>query len=112
MLKRVQVAGPSMRPTLREGQRLVVWTRAYRRRDPRPGEVVVVEHPERPLRLVKRVVAVPGEEYAGRRLGDDEFLVRGDNRDATTDGLHFGPLPRDRFVGKVLFSYRPLGRVR
>lgn len=101
-----------MRPTLRQGQRLLVWTRAYRRRAPKPGDVVVVEHPDRPLRLVKRVVAVPGEDYAGRRLGDGEFLVRGDNRDATTDGLQFGPLRLDRFVGKVLFSYRPLRRVR
>lgn len=101
-----------MEPTLREGQRLLVWTSAYRRRGPTRGDVVVVEHPERPLRLVKRVVAGPGDEYAGGTLGDDQFLVRGDNRDATTDGLHFGPVSRERFVGKVLFSYRPFARVR
>ncbi len=112
MLKRVEVHGRSMHPTLREGQRLLVWTRAYRRRDPRRGDVVVVTHPQRPLKLVKRVVAGPGDDYEGRTLGPDEFLVRGDNRSATTDGVHFGPLPRDRFVGKVLFSYRPPRRVR
>lgn len=112
MLKRVRVAGPSMMPTLREDQRLLVWTWAYRRRDPKPGDVVVVEHPSRSLKLVKRVVAVPGDTYAGRTLGADEFLVRGDNRNATTDGLHFGAIGRNRFVGRVILSYRPLRRVR
>ena len=46
----------------------------------RAGDVVVVEHPERPgFELVKRVVAVPGDAAPdGRMLGADEYWVEGD----------------------------------
>lgn len=111
-LKRVVVRGPSMLPVLSDGQKLLVHMGAYRRRAPRRGEVVLVQHPEHTFKIVKRVVAVPGETYAGRRLAEDEYVVRGDNRGASTDGRRFGPLPRDALLGRVLFSYRPLRRVR
>lgn len=111
-LKRIIVRGPSMLPVLSDGQRLLVRMGAYRRREPRRGDVVVVQHPEHTFKIVKRVVAVPGETYAGQKLTDDEYIVLGDNRAASTDGGHFGPLPRSALLGRVLFSYRPLRRVR
>lgn len=92
--------------------------------------------------LIKRVVAGPGDRVevrAGRllrndqpvvpdwtpvimdytlaplRIGDDELLVLGDNRNASLDSHLWGPLPRDAVIGTALWRYWPLerfGRIR
>jgi len=98
-MRRFQVQGPSMEPTLRAGQRLLV---LRSRRAPRPGELWVLREPARGLLAVKRVTA---------RVGD-AFEVRGDNAQASSDSAMYGPVERARFVGRVLCSYRPWGRVR
>jgi signal peptidase I len=68
-----EVDGPSMEPTLFNGERLFVVRCAYGLslpfvRDaiatwaiPEPGTVVIVESPTEPVDLVKRVVGVPGD---------------------------------------------------
>jgi nickel-type superoxide dismutase maturation protease len=101
LIGRIRVTGNSMWPSLREGQ--VLWSDrlVYRLRRPRRGEVVVVDHPTKPLRLVKRVLAVPGDAYDGRRLGPDEYYVAGDNPAASTDSAHFGPIARSAIRGRV-----------
>jgi signal peptidase I len=100
---RVEVAGPSMVPTLRSGDWLVA-TRAGR---VRRGSVVVLGHPGRSLDLVKRVTAVPGDRVRGRVLGPDEYLVVGDRPEASTDGRRFGPVPRAAIEGLVRVRYWP-----
>lgn len=97
------VQGPSMEPTLREGQRLLVCTLTARLRAPRPGEVWVLAHPTLPLKVVKRVAAAHP---------DGTFDVRGDNPAASTDSAAYGPVERAAFVGRVVGSYWPPGRVR
>ena len=99
MIARFEVAGASMEPTLRAGQRLLI---LRSRRAPHVGEVWVLREPVRGLLAVKRVQA---------RVGD-AFEVRGDNVSASTDSAAFGPVERARFVGRVLCRYRPWGRVR
>jgi signal peptidase I len=55
LLRRVEVEGDSMRPTLLAGDRLLV----LRRRRARPGHLVVLADPRQESRLlVKRVAAV------------------------------------------------------
>lgn len=44
-------------------------------------------------------------------LKDDEFLVLGDNRNASLDGRTFGPLKKDLIIGKVWLRGWPLERV-
>ena len=112
MLRRARVVGDSMVPVLREGQGVLVATWAYRLRAPARGEVAVVRHPHAPLRLVKRIAAVPGDEVGSRTLGPDEYWVLGDRAAASTDSRAWGALPRSHLVGPVLASYRPLRRVR
>jgi signal peptidase I len=91
------------------------------------------------LELVKRVVGLPGERVrlvAGRlevdgrevaepylagtpdpsgdldlRLGEDQYLVLGDHRAASTDGRDFGPLPAAALAGRVRFAYWPPRRL-
>lgn len=108
MLRRVVVRGPSMQPTLREGQRLLVGPFL---RTPRRGDVAVLRHPGG-FEVVKRVAAVPGDRVGERVLGPGEFWVRGDNPAWSTDSDALGPVGRGAFTGRVLGSTRPLGRVR
>jgi signal peptidase I len=139
-LEPVLVAGDSMRPTLLPGQRVAVGPldRPPRRGDlvvvrRRPDAFGGLE-------LVKRVVGLPGERVrlvAGRlevdglavaepyldatpgggagdldlRLGEDQYLLLGDHRAASTDGRDFGPVPAAALAGRVRFAYWPPRRL-
>ena len=89
-----RVAGPSMTPTVRSGDRLLV-----RRADPgarvADGDVVLARFPARPgLLVVKRVRrAVPGGHW-----------VEGDNPFVTDDSRAFGPAV---VVGRVVARLWP-----
>jgi len=93
--RRVRVSGTSMLPLLRPGNEVLVDMRAYRRRPPRPGEVIVAQHPHMAgVWLVKRV------EKVGK---DGRFHLLGDNPDTTasSDSRSFGPVPRSHILGRV-----------
>ena len=101
MFRRVRVHGQSMQPTFEEGD--VLWSNrlVYWFFSPRRGDVVVLDHPSRPLRLLKRIMAVPGDRVDGRILGPDEYFVSGDNPVASTDSAVFGPVQRRAIRGRV-----------
>ena len=76
-----------MRPSFRDGDVLVVDTRAYRRSDPSRGDVVVVCGPREPERHeLKRVVGLAGEEV---RFEDGLLHVDG----MVLDEPYLGGLP-------------------
>jgi nickel-type superoxide dismutase maturation protease len=109
---RVQIEGASMAPTLLPGDwALVVTRRGYER-----GDVVVVEHPDRPgYEMVKRLLGLPGDRVGDRSLGHDEFWVEGDLASASTDSRQFGPVRSSHLKAKVVLLYLPRhrrGRVR
>jgi nickel-type superoxide dismutase maturation protease len=91
------VRGPSMVPTLRDGDRVLVRVPARRTA---VGRVVLVELPDRPL-SVKRLVAV---EPGGL------VRVEGDNEFGSTDSRTLGPLSRDAVKGLVLVRLWPRPR--
>ena len=68
--------------------------------------VVVVRRPDGSEHL-KRMVATPGERFEGALLGDGEYAVAGDNRNASTDSRHYGPVRRDEIVAVARFCYWP-----
>jgi nickel-type superoxide dismutase maturation protease len=97
-MRYLAVAGGSMAPGLRDGD--WVLARAVPAEGVQVGEVVVVEHPQRPgMLLVKRVAEVR----------PDGFWVLGDAPDASTDSRHFGPVPA--VLARVVWRVRPWGRV-
>ena len=117
----VTVKGPSMRPSLDHGDRLLVHRRHQR---PRRGDVVVFQSPPDgagwaaapPLASlgrgdwnVKRVVAVPGDPVPwdafaacrsapGARVPAGSLVVFGDGTDSY-DSRAWGLLPLDRVLG-------------
>ena len=57
------VEGLSMEPNLHNDQRVLVIKASYWFGDPQRGDVIIFDHPEDPSRtLIKRVIALPGEE--------------------------------------------------
>ena len=94
LVRRVEVSGASMRPTLEPGDRLLVL--AWRRI--RAGDLVALADPREPARtLVKRV----------GRVDDAILTVLGDDPAASTDSRSFGPVPRRTVLGRAVYRYAP-----
>ncbi|MCG6498690.1 nickel-type superoxide dismutase maturation protease [Kitasatospora sp. A2-31] len=90
----IDVAGPSMVPTLREGDQLLV---RYGARI-RPGAVVVFRHPfQQDLLVVKR---------AAERRAKGWWLLS-DNRPVDSDSRSYGAVPDELVLGRVLLRLRP-----
>lgn len=88
------VRGPSMVPTLRDGDRLLVRYGA----PVRPGGIVVARHPlQQDLLLVKRA--------AERREGG--WWLLGDNPYAEPDSRVFGAVPDELVLARAVARYRP-----
>ncbi|MFE5852141.1 nickel-type superoxide dismutase maturation protease [Streptomyces sp. NPDC056500] len=89
-----EVSGPSMYPTLKPGDQLLVHYGAQ----VRPGDVAVLRHPlQQDLLIVKRL--------AERRAGG--WWVLGDNPGAEGDSRVFGAVPPELLLGRVRGRYRP-----
>jgi len=102
------------------------------------GDVVVFKWPRDPRQnFVKRVIGLPGDtvrielgavfvngvpmdepyvelEYRqsinDHVVGEDSYYVLGDNRAQSDDSRHWGDVPRENMVGKVMFTYWPVDR--
>jgi signal peptidase I len=132
------VRSSSMAPTLEDGDRIIVNKLAYRASEPGVGEVIVLESPDGSGLVVKRVVAVDGdevgiedgvlvvnamprvEEYVDQRTIDGVYFgpvevpdgmvfVMGDNRAESVDSRDYGAVPVDDVVGRVSWRVWPLG---
>ena len=96
----VEVRGGSMAPALLPGDRLLVESRSYLTRAPRPGEVVLAADPRRSDReLIKRVAAIDEEGAAAD--------LRGDAPDESTDSRDFGAVPLADIRWRAAFRYWP-----
>ena len=123
------VYGPSMEPTLHNGQLIVTDLITYRFREPRRGEIVFVKSNEDPpLYVVKRIVALPGETVAmaagrliinGKPRGEpwvtenpswwmlpvildaSHYYIMGDNRHLAMEENFHHQVARRNIIGRV-----------
>ena len=126
----VLAQGESMLPTIEEGT-FFLCNRTVK--DYERGDIAFLKIPNGtpfPLRLIKRVVAIPGDTVEiidgilyvnGVRedrgfdtmestgcvngvlvLGENEYFVLGDNRNRSSDSREYGPIPFDQMQGKLV----------
>lgn len=160
-----QVRQTSMQNTLMEGEQLFIEKWSYTFGDPSRGDIIVFiedEYPEnyfkkvriflrdvsdifKPVerktnvRLVKRVIGVPGDEVDIREgrvylngkvisepyakgetfprefsfpatVPEEKYLVLGDNREVSKDSRTFGFIDRKQVEGKAVFRFWPMNR--
>jgi len=86
-----------MLPTLQDGDRVIV---KYGRKA-RPGSLVLVKLPDRPL-SIKRLV----------RHDADGWWVERDNPREGVDSWHVGPVPEDDLVAVVVTRLRLVNAIR
>ncbi|MBI4098494.1 MAG: signal peptidase I [Candidatus Magasanikbacteria bacterium] len=88
-----------------------------------PGERVVVRDSQVFLAkdkdatlIVLQESYIPSREFTPGTvdvtLGDNEYYVLGDNRDASLDSRIFGPIPGENIVGRVLLRGFPFDRAQ
>jgi signal peptidase I len=126
----VRGEGPSMQPTIRDGELLIVSRLSYALRAPRRGEVAAVRLAGERAVLIKRILAGPGDRLsidAGQvmvndvpidephvvhrrpwrmaelTLGADQYFVVGDNRGMPMELHTLGTVSRTRLVGPVVW---------
>ena len=164
------IPSASMRPTLIEGDRIIVerFSRFYK--TPKRGDIMVFYPPFEVLKntpwkifsrltgffckdvaYIKRVIGTPGDkfeiktdkdgksrvyindeplnepyimsEYYGKPCTKDmicgpiiipehQYLMMGDNRGNSYDSRWWGLLPEDRFIGRAVFLFWPLNRLK
>lgn len=89
----------SMRPTIVEGDRILinklaydvqlpfVYKSLYRHADPKRGDIIVFESAAADLRLIKRVVGVPGDQVA---MSGNRFILNGQPMQYVPNGADSG----------------------
>ena len=129
------VRGASMEQSFQDGDYLIIDEISYRLGEPKRGDVIVFKAPVGGAQfLIKRIIGLPGETIAiregmvmindqklvedylnestpgdiNRVLGEGEFFVLGDNRDASFDSRQWGVLPKDNIVGKAWLRAWPI----
>lgn len=131
---RVRVDGFSMRPTLQDGEYILVNKLAYKFSEPVRGDIVVFVFPVNPEEdLIKRIIGLPGDTitiqdgvlsvngvvmdepyinappaYNGTwTVSEGELFVLGDNRNDSRDSHQWGLLPIENVIGRAVLIYWP-----
>ncbi len=135
---RVRVENVSMKPTLEEGEFLLVNRVAYTFGQPSIGDIIVFHAPgASDMDYIKRVIGLPGDQvritdgivyvnnqplyepyiaesprYTGTwDVPQNEYFVLGDNRNNSSDSHMWGFVPHEDIVGRALLIYWPLSEI-
>lgn len=127
----------SMQGTLVEGNRLIEDKLSYHFTSPDRGDIVIISGPESSKRLIKRLVALPGDvvdirdghlyvngemqaephaKGATNALGlkvpytvpEGKVFVLGDNREHSQDSRQLGPIDMSSLEGRAVFRLWPI----
>lgn len=86
-----------MFPLLKTGDEVLVDARAYRKKQPAVGDIVLALHPQRPdFPIIKRITALSD---------DDSYFLSGDNPEESTDSRDFGTVTRKQIIGNVICRF-------
>jgi signal peptidase I len=141
VLEAFRIPSESMVPTLEVGDRVFVNKFIYRFSEPERGDIIVFESVNGgEEELIKRVVALPGDEvevrngtllvngeeqeepylnrglpfngsYGPTEVPGGEVFVMGDNRANSADSRVFGPLPVENIEGEAFMRFWPPSRI-
>jgi len=130
------VVGSSMKPSLYDGQRLLINKVVYSLHEPEVGDVVVFEPPNNQRAdYIKRIIALPGDilevkmgvvyvngspldertyikelprySLPQQKIPENEYFVLGDNRNNSNDSHNGWTVPRQNIIGKAWLSIWP-----
>ena len=134
------VPTPSMEPTLKVGDKVIINKMAYKFTSFKRGDIIAFHSPLEDRDLVKRAIAIEGDEIIltsegeifinGEKItedylpadqtisyinqtvviGEDEIFVMGDNRNNSFDSRFFGTIPEDEIFGEFMVIYWPPSR--
>jgi signal peptidase I len=131
---RVRVDGFSMRPTLEDGEYILVNKLAYKTGEAARGDIIVFIFPVNPQEdLIKRVIGLPGETISIHNgvvsvngvpltepyiasppaydgdwvIPEGQLFVLGDNRNDSRDSHQWQFLPLENVIGKAVLIYWP-----
>ena len=128
----------SMKPTIHEGECIMVNKATYRSSGPQRGEIIIFVPPfDSPHPFIKRVIGLPDETVEikdgqvfidgipleegyimappnytmpAKNIPETEYFVLGDNRNSSNDSHSGWTVPRDNIIGKAWFIYWPPGK--
>ena len=152
--RKEEVRGPSMYPTLVEGESVIINMAANYVGEIKRFDVVVAREYRSDDLWVKRVIGLPGEtisyredvlyvdgkameepfldkkyveqvkksanklyftqDYISKKLGKNEYLLVGDNRNESLDSRNdaVGPFQREQIIARGVFVYQPFSKAR
>lgn len=127
----VIVDGPSMEPTLKNGNIMIMSRLTYKSNLPKRFDIVVIQ---KKVPIIKRVIGLPGERvmikdnllYINNKLvsepykhkltldykleqviPDGNYFVLGDNRPVSNDSRSFGLISQEEMLGNIIISIIP-----
>lgn len=129
--------GPSMEPTITQGDHILINRLAYRSMKPQRGDIIAFRVGW--IVFLKRIVGLPGDiielknnslycngklikkcqhlhfnnqKNRSLKVWDRHLFVMGDNEGHSIDSRDFGTILYNDIIGKAIFIYLPFNRIK